>query len=528
VAIVGFTIFVTWPQSQYIGTRVASHDDSFFSMWRLAWIAHALATDPRHLFDANIFHPVKGTLAFSDAMLLEGLIGAPLFWAGVSPLFTYNLLLLAGFVGSGVAMFVLARQLLGATVPALVAAAIFTMAPYRIEHFMHLELQWAMWIPLTFWALHRSIDEASWRFGILAGLFVWLQILSCVYYGVFLAMTLVVFVPLLLVTAPRRSWRTLTSLLGGAIVSLALTIPYAVPYVNNARALGPRTQEEVAEYSGTLSDYVANPPQNWLWGWTAGGPERNLAPGIVAILLAAAALLYKPRRLVLVYAALAALCLELSLGLNGRLYSWLFEHSSALHGLRSPVRFAVITSCAVAMLAGFGVAAISRQLPAASKGIATAGALTFLLLAIDYRNTGMILMSVSYDPGAYDIYKAVRTLGPGVVVELPLPTPETLPGRDAHYAFSSIAHWHPLVNGYSGYYPFEYAQTLNRMENFPDDRSIQQLTNLGVRYIVVHQVAYGERELTSLLQRMRSRSELRPYGIFDAYDGEAALFLLQK
>ena len=31
-----------------------------FSMWRLAWIAHALATDPRHLFDANIFHPAKG------------------------------------------------------------------------------------------------------------------------------------------------------------------------------------------------------------------------------------------------------------------------------------------------------------------------------------------------------------------------------------------------------------------------------------------------------------------------------------
>ncbi len=46
-------------------------------------------------------------------------------------------------------MFVLARHLIGAMAPALVAAAIFTMAPYRIEHFMHLELQWTMWMPLT-------------------------------------------------------------------------------------------------------------------------------------------------------------------------------------------------------------------------------------------------------------------------------------------------------------------------------------------------------------------------------------------
>ena len=47
--------------------------------------------------------------------------------------------------GSGLAIFVLARYLTDRTGPALAAAAIFTMAPYRIAHFMHLELQWAMW-----------------------------------------------------------------------------------------------------------------------------------------------------------------------------------------------------------------------------------------------------------------------------------------------------------------------------------------------------------------------------------------------
>src|SRR5258707_7298499 len=114
-------------------------------------------------------------------------------------------------------MFVLARHVTGATGPALVAAAIFTMAPYRIEHMMHLELQWAMFVPLTFWALHRAIDDRSWKFGILAGLGFWLQLLSCVYYGVFLAILLVAFVPLLLLLSERRAVRALPGLAIGAV-----------------------------------------------------------------------------------------------------------------------------------------------------------------------------------------------------------------------------------------------------------------------------------------------------------------------
>ena len=179
----GLSVFVTWPQALLLNAQVAAHHDAFFSIWRLGWIAHALRTTPLHIFDANIFHPAKGTLAFSDATMLEGLLGAPLFWVGLSPVLIYNLLLLAGFVGSGLGMFVLARHLTRATGPSLAAAAIFTMLPYRIEHVMHLELQWAMFIPLTFWAMHRAVEGSSWRWGIMAGLFLWLQILACVYYG---------------------------------------------------------------------------------------------------------------------------------------------------------------------------------------------------------------------------------------------------------------------------------------------------------------------------------------------------------
>ena len=87
------------------------------------------------------------------------------------------------------------------------------MAPYRIEHFMHLELQWTMWMPLTLWALHRAIVERSWRLSALGGLFIWLQMISCVYYGIFLAITAAVQCLLLLLRSPRTLVRTVPVLL---------------------------------------------------------------------------------------------------------------------------------------------------------------------------------------------------------------------------------------------------------------------------------------------------------------------------
>src|SRR5690349_15310247 len=104
---IGLAVFATWPQALHMSTSIFSHHDPYFSIWRISWIAHALVTSPFHLFDANIFYPATGTLAFSDATLLEGLVAAPFLWMHFSPVLVYNVLFLTGFVGSAVAMFVL-------------------------------------------------------------------------------------------------------------------------------------------------------------------------------------------------------------------------------------------------------------------------------------------------------------------------------------------------------------------------------------------------------------------------------------
>ena len=129
----------------------------------MAWVPHQLASDPRHLFDANIFYPDTGTLTYSDSIILPALTAAPLLWAGVSPVVAYNLLFLSGFVLSAFAMYVLARALAFGPPAAWMAAIIFGFYHYRLDHYSHLELQMAQWMPLCLWAFHRHTQFNSSR-----------------------------------------------------------------------------------------------------------------------------------------------------------------------------------------------------------------------------------------------------------------------------------------------------------------------------------------------------------------------------
>ncbi len=104
-------------QLHHLG-RVPDHHDALFSIWRLAWFAHQIVIAPARLFDANIFYPEAGTLAYSDATLFQSLLAAPLIWTSIPPVVAYNLLILLSFVAAGSCMFLLVRALTQNTIAA--------------------------------------------------------------------------------------------------------------------------------------------------------------------------------------------------------------------------------------------------------------------------------------------------------------------------------------------------------------------------------------------------------------------------
>lgn len=523
-------LLMMWPQALSMSTHLASHYDPLFSTWRVAWFAHALATAPRQLFNGNIFTPSPWAMAYSDATLLEGAVGAPFLWSGISPVLVYNVLLLAGFVGSGVAAFGLARSLTGSFAASLIAAAAFTVTPYRLEHYMHLELQWTMFIPLTLWALHHAVASGKKRWGAVAGVCLWLQVLACVYYGVFLALTLTVFAPALMLLIPRVDIKRAAIVIAVAAgVALLLTIPAAIPYALAARVVGGRPEFEIARYSATSGSYFAVSPLNLVWGWTGdrwGSAELRLFPGLTCLVLAVIALVARrPRRPVFLYAIVVIVAIAFSFGWNNPLYRLFAQLVTPLQGLRSLSRFAAIMNCGLAVLAAFGMQVLLERARWSGSRRAVAAGIAIAAMTVESLHQPIPLIT---GPGAKvpDLYRVLRSAPAGAVVELPVPRLGNLPGFDPTFEAWSIWHWKPLVNGYSGYYPRDYVTTMIRMEIFPEDASINRLRGHGVRYVVVHRALFAPDRLDNLMLRFAGRPELKYWGAYDDPVGTADLYEL--
>jgi hypothetical protein len=518
------TVVMTWPQALYFSSRATPHQDVYFNMWRLRWFAHALVTPSAHLFDANIFYPEPRTLALSDAMLVEGIVAAPLVWAGLTPVLVHNLLLFGAMAGSGVAMFALARHLTGSRAAGVIAGIIFSFAPYRFEHVMHMEMQWAMWSPLAFLALHRTLDTGKWTYALATGACIALQMLSSIYYGIFLA-SLVAIGGLLLLPRDRKVpiVRAILPLVGGAALAISVSSLYAIPYMRVHDRVGDRPAAEVAAFSARPSSYLAATPNNWLYGRASasrGGPERRLFPGVIPVVLAIVGLLLRaPSRRAIVYLLLLVAAFETSLGLGGYSYTFLYDHVSVFRGLRASARLGIFVLMFLGVLAAYGYQALAEGRTKGTRA-ALAAALALGLL-VEY-HVQMVL--APYANVAPPVYRILAHQPPGVVAEFPVPRADSLPGDEAEYAYMSTFHWFPLVNGYSGVYPPSYLSRLGRLQSFPDERAMNQLRHDNVAYVIVHGSSYPEPAFGELRARINAAAALAELGSFDDAEGHAVLY----
>lgn len=517
---------MTWPQVLHLASHAPQHQDIYFNMWRLRWFAHALATSPSGLFDANIFHPEPRALALSDAMIVEGVAAAPLLWAGLNPVLVHNILLLGAIALSGAAMYALVRYLTGSRGAGLLAGIVFAFAPYRVEHIMHMELQWTMWMPLAFLALHRTLDTGRLKYGVATGACIALQMLSSIYYGIFLA-TLIALASLLLLPRDRHVpfVTAARALAAGAVLAVAISALYALPYLRAQDTVGDRAIEEVASFSATPASYLVATPGNWLYGRVTGArgrAERRLFPGAMAVVLAIAGLLLvTPSRRAIAYLLLLVAAFETSLGVGGYAYTFLYEHVSVYRGLRAAARLGIFVVMFLGVLAGFGYRALAAGRSPRVR-FAVVAALAAVLLA-EYRATVSL---VAYPAAAPGVYRLLARQPRGVVAEFPVPSVDALPGRDPEYAYMSTFHWFPLVNGYSGVYPPSYLSRLERLRGFPDETSLVQLRRDGVRYVIVHQGSSSVSELTDLRLRLASHG-MAELGAFDGAEGPAVLLQLR-
>ena len=307
----------------------------------IAWVQHALPRDPLHLFEAPIFYPEHDTLAYSEHMIVPAVIGLPFHWAGGSPVLVYNLLVMVGFVLSGVAMSRLMTRWTGSLAAGVVAGALFSFNAHVLTRFAHLQALHVEFIPLTLYALDRVLDEPRIRHAVLLSCAFVLQALCSNYLMVMLAFALAS-----TVVVRSEPWRTPAACLAasrrcGAAAIVVLT-PVLLPYYRLHETQGlTRTIDDVRLLLGMvarLHGHDGSAPLQPLVVSIRDGGRTALFPGFTALVLACVALASgrawrDPRARMMLPIAVVGVLLSLGANLPG--YGWLQEHVTVLQGVRA-------------------------------------------------------------------------------------------------------------------------------------------------------------------------------------------------
>jgi hypothetical protein len=512
----------TWPLVTS-PAHLTRHDnrDTMLNEWILGWVAHEAPRAPLHLFDANIFYPERDTLAYSETMLVQSAMGAPMLWAGASPVLTYNILLLAGFALSGWSMCLVVQRWTGDWAAGLIAGSVFGVSAHTLTRLPHLQAQHVEFLPLALLALDSLLRQPSARRGL--GLALWssLQALTSVYLLVFTFFALAAAV----LVRPgdwlgRRFGPAARALGVAAVVSALILIPFLLPYYRVSHDQGlTRTLANAAQYAASWRDYLATPAR--VHGWwsravTAGVPVTGLFPGAIGLVLAVVAIVRgiafrDPRARMACAIGLAGLCLSFGPAMPG--YALLYTLVPLLQAVRATARFGYLVTFAVAVLAGFGMMSLRRSVRPR-----TWAWLAPLLVVVTALEPLAAPLSLRRFEGIAPIYDRVPS-GPGiVVVEMPFFGPRSAQFH-ANYMLNSTANWQPLVNGYSGFQPASFYAHAEALQQFPEEPAMQMLRAIGVTHVFVHRSQFGPAQLAAL----DARSDLERIDVF----GETALYALR-
>jgi hypothetical protein len=250
------------------------------------------------LWSPTFFYPYKNVLAFS-----ENLFGsAPVYWL-LRAFFTsdlaYQLWMIAVCILNFFSFAFLMRKFRVSHVLSAFGAFIFAFSMARVGQLSHPQLLPQFFTPFVFLASWEFIKQPSRKRLALLLLLTYLQVLSGIYLGWFLLLSLLIFFGITYKLYPealakliaywRSNYRATISIILGWLVLMILTL---LPYLEAKSVFGRRPYSEIDSMLPRISSWFSVPP-NSLWSsvlaWVSKdlpmGHEHHMFAGFTVILL---------------------------------------------------------------------------------------------------------------------------------------------------------------------------------------------------------------------------------------------------
>ena len=176
------------------------------------------------------------------------------------------------------------------------------------------------------------------------------------------------------------------------------------------------------------------------------------------------------------------------------LYGVLYEYIPGFNGVRVPARYAMIAGLFLAVMAGYGIAAIVRRAGTLVPAVLAVVGLAILIegAAVPLPINGTWAQNEATPPArvypasqAPPVYAKIAALPAGsAITEFPFGDA----AWEIRYVYYSASHRKPITNGYSGSFPPDYSARVARLKDVTvnPEASWQSLLDSGSTHVVLH------------------------------------------
>jgi hypothetical protein len=525
---VALTVVHTWPLASAPGYWSRNDTgDAVLNAWAVTWVAHALTTRPLGLYDANIFHPDRRTLAYSEHLVIQGVIAVPVVLLGGSAVLAFNVALMAGFTLTGFAFCLLVRRWTGSWAAGGVAGSLAAFNAHALMRLPHLQTLHLEFFALALFAMDRLFADRRARDSVMLGVAHALEGLTSIYLLMFTSWALVFAALARLPEWVGRRRRRALLLLAGAVLVTGLALsPFLWNYYLVNREMGfIRSVEDARFHAASWADYLVTGARVHWDLWSRSFYEKSRAsnfPGIVATTLAGITFVtgvaWRDRRARMALSITVG-CVVLSIAPRLPGYDLLWTAAPLLRIVRVMAHFGQVALVGIAILAGFGVAWLETR--CGVRRWWTAAAVGLLILV----NGEALRAPYAYTPfhGIPAVYETLAKEPRAIIADLPL-YPRRAIFANTGAMLASTLHWHPIVNGYSGFIPRSYQRTFDAVRGFPGERALAALRAVGVTHVVIRRAEFIAIHGQAQYDAIRDTHLLEPFATSDGIQ----IFRLRK
>lgn len=508
-------VVMTWPIVAHLNHAAEDPFDPRFQAWTIDWVQFAIR-HPSHLYNANIFHPDKATLAYSDSLIGVAILLLPARWLGMTPIGVFNVGILLGFAFSAAAGYFFGRVVSRRVVVGAIVGAAFAFGEFGEYESAHVQTVFRPGVALAAafaWILAgRAEAGAGWRrlWAPAAGLVVviaW-QCSVSFYTGPFALGAAVVVLVVRARHLGRRGW-----LAAGASLAVAgaAALLLAAPYLGRHAAI-PNFHWTIADLRSEGADFLHADSRLAVFGGALGRGRPwpqfppPLFPGATLLVFGAVGLIAgvrgdrDRRRITAVAVALLIVGAVVAVGTSDTgwrqfaPYRLIFDFAPGGRALRATFRGWMVGLLGLGLLAGLGVDTAMGWLRRHLRGLA-AGAIAAVIaivaiagvLAEGWRHRTH-LASVGIQP--VDVALAHLPQAGGVVY-LPVGAGDSAASylailAEADVVYRVTASHRVTPNGYSGFFPDSYFRMTQLVRSLPGQPGLGYLQSIGVRFVVLH------------------------------------------